>query len=130
MNPIHLVKGKLLDAQPGFVDTFNWLVDCFKNIKGDGDKIKVSWPTQTTPMISHGYDSDSETDDPPPEPIQPLPPFDHSGLGGNVTVVGTDSSEAVGKKIIFASESDSNMTLKVSNDSNGNVIVMVGAYYR
>lgn len=32
-----LKKGKVLDANPGFVDTFNWLVDFCNNLKGDGD---------------------------------------------------------------------------------------------
>ena len=32
-----LKKGVLIDANPGFVDTFNWMVDFINNICGDGD---------------------------------------------------------------------------------------------
>ena len=31
-----LKKGKLLGAQKGFVDTFNWLVRCMNNLQGTG----------------------------------------------------------------------------------------------
>lgn len=33
----HLKKGTLIDANPGFVDTFNWLVDFCNNLQGDKD---------------------------------------------------------------------------------------------
>lgn len=33
-----LKKGEIIDAQQGFVDTFNWLVDFCSNLKGDGDR--------------------------------------------------------------------------------------------
>ena len=32
-----LEKGKLIDSQQGFVDTFNWMVDFINNLRGDGD---------------------------------------------------------------------------------------------
>lgn len=32
-----LVKGKLIDAFPGFVETFNYIVDFIENLKGEGD---------------------------------------------------------------------------------------------
>lgn len=32
-----LKKETLIDANPGFVDTFNWLVDFCNNLKGDGE---------------------------------------------------------------------------------------------
>ena len=34
-----LVKGKLIDTFKGFVDTFNWIVSCGENIRGDGCEI-------------------------------------------------------------------------------------------
>jgi len=33
----HLKKGTLIDTNPGFVDTFNWLVDFCNNLQGDKD---------------------------------------------------------------------------------------------
>lgn len=32
-----LQKGTLIDAQPNFVDTFNWLVEFVENLKGEGE---------------------------------------------------------------------------------------------
>lgn len=32
-----LVKGKLIDACPGFVDTFNYIVDWVENFRGEGE---------------------------------------------------------------------------------------------
>ena len=34
-----LEKGKVIDAQPGFVDTFNWMVDFINNLIGEGEEI-------------------------------------------------------------------------------------------
>ena len=31
-----LEKGKLIDSQDNFVDTFNWMVDYINNLRGDG----------------------------------------------------------------------------------------------
>ena len=46
-----LAKGKLIDAQDGFVETFNWMVDYINNLRGDEDKIKLTNPTGTNPVI-------------------------------------------------------------------------------
>lgn len=45
-----LEKGKLVDTQNGFVDTFNWAVQSIANLKG-GENCEVSWPTDDTPTI-------------------------------------------------------------------------------
>lgn len=45
-----LVKNKLIDAQQGFVDTFNWLVASMANLKG-GTNCTVSWPAPDTPQV-------------------------------------------------------------------------------
>lgn len=37
-NLTHLKTGLVIDAQPGFVETFNYLVDFVKNLKGDKDR--------------------------------------------------------------------------------------------
>lgn len=54
-----LEKDKLLDAQPGFVDTFNWMVDFINNIRGDGDNggtglITVDKTIDDRPVIKGG----------------------------------------------------------------------------
>ena len=45
-----LQKGKLVDTQKGFVDTFNWAVQSIANLKG-GENCDVSWPTDDHPTI-------------------------------------------------------------------------------
>lgn len=45
-----LQKDKLIDTQPGFVDTFNWLVAAVNNLKG-GQNCDVSWPAPDTPQV-------------------------------------------------------------------------------
>lgn len=37
-NVTRLVKGKLIDVQDGFVDTFNYLVDFCENLIGEGEE--------------------------------------------------------------------------------------------
>ena len=54
-----LQKGVLLDANPGFVDTFNWMVDFINNICGDGDNggtgpITVDKTIDDHPVIKGG----------------------------------------------------------------------------
>lgn len=64
-----LKGGKSIGAQKNFADTFNWLVSCFKNLRG-GKGIKVSWPADDTPEIEaeevdgndNGGDGGSSTD--------------------------------------------------------------------
>lgn len=45
-----LQKGKLIDTQKGFVDTFNWVAQSVANLKG-GENCDVTWPTDDTPTI-------------------------------------------------------------------------------
>lgn len=51
-----LEKGKLIDAQENFVDTFNWMVDFIENLKGDGDadagkSVRVDRSVSDRPVI-------------------------------------------------------------------------------
>lgn len=46
-----LAKGKVIDAQDGFVETFNWMVDFINNLCGDGEKIELTNPTGTNPVV-------------------------------------------------------------------------------
>ena len=50
MKTTTLVKNKALGPQRGFVDTFNWIVRCLRNLTG-GQGCKVNWVTDDTPMI-------------------------------------------------------------------------------
>ena len=47
----HLQKGKMIDTQEGFVDTFNWMVDYINNLRGDGDNIDIENPVGTNPVV-------------------------------------------------------------------------------
>lgn len=141
MKPIHLQKGKLIDAQDGFVDTFNWLVDCFQNLCGDGDYINVSGKDKSAPMVSFNppKDEDEEEDD-PPEPPEPIDPIDYAALialiellsgGGEseVTVQDADGNGVTGSVIQLESGSDSNIHYSISKDNEGVIHVAVDDYY-
>lgn len=52
----HLEKGKILDTQVGFVDTYNWMVDYINNLKGE-DGIKLDNSISDHPVIK--LDSES-----------------------------------------------------------------------
>ena len=54
-----LEKGKLIDSQEGFVDTFNWMVDFINNLRGDGDgdagkRISLDKSVSDHPVIKFG----------------------------------------------------------------------------
>ena len=54
----HLERGKMIDTQENFVDTFNWIVDFINNLKGDGEEdntkhIKVDTKTSDHPVIRY-----------------------------------------------------------------------------
>ena len=46
-----LEKGKLIDTQENFVDTFNWMVDYINNLRGDDSNIELTNPTTENPVI-------------------------------------------------------------------------------
>lgn len=74
-----LQRGKSLYTQQNFVDTFNWLVACMKNIKGSKN-CQVEWPADDTPEIT----------------VEPPPPS-----GGTVNLVAEDDTN-----ITFTQEGD------------------------
>lgn len=58
-NVTRLIKGKLIDVQEGFVDTFNYLVDFVENLRGEGEEdkgktLKVDRTIPDTPVIRGG----------------------------------------------------------------------------
>ena len=47
----HLQRGKLIDTQANFTDTFNWLVASMSNLQG-GTNCRVEWTASDTPVIN------------------------------------------------------------------------------
>ena len=55
-----LDKGKLIDTQVGFVDTFNYAVAAIDNLKG-GKNCTVDWTIPDQPVINVEIDDDGES---------------------------------------------------------------------
>ena len=118
-----LREGKIIDAQRGFVATFNWMKDFCNNLAGDANLeaeegaagIKVDTSVSDHPVIRLVGVGDGDGDG-----------------AAEVTVVGTDGTEAVCTtgRITFASAEDSNVVVVPSADSAGNVTVKIGVYYK
>lgn len=51
-----LNRGESIYNQPNFVDTFNWVVACVKNLQG-GSNCKVEWTADDTPTINVNDDT-------------------------------------------------------------------------
>ena len=151
-NLAELEHGKSIYSANGFVDTWNWIVSCMKNLKG-GRGIKVQWPSDDTPEISIEGGADNL-----------LPNFEGGGevtnavydvdksynptsgndeltisytderedktielpAGGDLscTFTGTDATYTSGTEFTFESADDSNVTV---NCSNG--VFTIGVYY-
>lgn len=114
-----LRKGRIVDAHKNFVATFNWLVDFCANLCGDADLAAEA--------DAAGIKVDTSASD------HPVVKFVGSdGGAAEVTVVGTDGTEAVCKtgKITFASAADSNVVVTPAADTEGNVTVTIGVYYK
>ena len=111
-----LEKGKLVDTQKGFVDTFNWAVQSIANLKG-GENCEVSWPTDDTPTIDcTAAESDGSSDS------------GGSGGGsggGNVVFTGTDGSTTDAlSAFTFASALSSNVEVTCAENT-----ITIGVYY-
>lgn len=104
-----LQKDRLIDTQPGFVDTFNWLVAAVNNLKG-GQNCDVSWPAPDTPQIDANA------------------PEGGGSTGGGVGAVqftGTDGvAGSAGSAFTFASASDSNVVVTASGTT-----ITIGVYW-
>lgn len=115
----YLTKGKILSSKifPKFVDTWNWLVSAFDSFVGDANLNPVE-----------GFITVDRTD--PSRPILRLTNTDKLG-GGEVTITGTDGNAVTGSSIVFASEEDSNVTVKATKDEETGVItVKIGVYWK
>lgn len=116
-----LREGRIIDTQRGFVATFNWMKDFCNNLAGDANLAAEA--------DAAGIKVDTSVSD---HPVIRLVGGDEQGGAAEVTVVGTDGTEAVCKtgKITFASAEDSNVVVVPSADSEGNVTVTIGVYYK
>lgn len=97
----HLKKGKLVDTNEGFVDTFNWVADSMHNLKG-GDNVTINWQDGSHPII------------------------DATG-GGTPQFEGTDGTttdETLSGTVKFASALDSNVVVTCVGDT-----ITIGVYY-
>lgn len=104
-----LQKDKLIDSQPGFVDTFNWLVAAVSKLKG-GQGCEVSWPAPDTPQIDADL-SESEG-------------CGGGGGGGAVQFTGTSGTTSEATSFTFSSQSNSNVTITCSGTA-----IKIGVYY-
>lgn len=116
-----LEKGKLIDAQENFVDTFNWMVDYINNLRGDNARIRISNPTTDAPVI---------------ESMQ-MGKFapNVGGGGGEVVVNGIDkdgmqTSGSALSSITFTTGGDSRESFVITDDGEGNVTVKLDTYWR
>lgn len=93
-NVCKLVKGKLIDAQAGFVDTFNWLVDFASNMRGESP-IQVVGGDSGAPVVKYKakdvkVDEDGETTEevdpytPTPGPVENLDEEEETGTDKQV----------------------------------------------
>lgn len=112
-----LEKGKLIDTQENFVDTFNWMVDYINNLRGDDTKIEITNPTTNNPVIRLMAVGDEE------------------GSGDSILIKGIDKdgaeSEATAlSSITFTTGDDSRESFVISADENGNVTVKLDTYWK
>lgn len=105
-----LQKGTLIDAQPHFVDTFNWMVDFINNLKGEGE-IK---PNESTLVVDRT------------DTAAPVIRGGGKGGGGELTVTGTDLSTAKGNDILISS-SEGNIDAAVTQGSSGSMTIDLSA---
>ena len=119
---VSLVKGRIVDAVVGFVDTFNWLLSFVLNLRvGAGLSLtdsEIGMPTISLKLKAGDGIS-----------------FEEDEEGAVVVKAESGASLTVGecenvKKIVFASTEDSNVTFDVAEDEEGTVTVTVGVYYR
>ena len=105
-----LEKGKFVGGQKGFVDTFNYAVRSIDNLSG-GKNCTVDRTIPDHPVINVDIPEDA---------------FDSGGGGGGeITMVGTDSTSAQGDTFTFQSGQYSNV--HVSIDPTGTMSIDV--YY-
>ena len=142
----HLKRGKAIGAQANFAATFNWLVAAMRNLRG-GKGVKVSWPSDDTPVISaDGEDGNNGGDGGDTSAVNAVADVAEEPIteGKRLTVTYTDERSAKGIDIpykpeftgtnnsttgravdfSFASDQYSNVTVKCVGG-----VITIGAYY-
>ncbi len=116
MRLCHLEKGKLIDQQQNFVDTFNWMVDYINNLRGDGSYIDLTNPTTDNPVIRFKKINSSDSD---------VNGIIVNGIDydGGMTTGNAISS------ITFQTGADSKESFIVTDDGNGNLTVKLDTYW-
>ena len=114
----HLQKGKMIDAQVGFVDTFNWMVDYINNLRGDEDNIEIRNPTGINPVVQF---------------VGEIPEAEGGGGSVDLTTVDVESGaettvEGV-KTLRIESGTGSHITFYLTDDGEGNATLTVGVQY-
>ena len=113
-----LKKGKLVDTQQGFVDTFNWAVNAIANLTG-GQNCEVTWPVDDTPTIDvTAEEGNGAAGGGGGSPSQPT----------NVQFTGNypypNPTTASGDSFTITSASNANVKIECSNQT-----IYIGAYY-
>ena len=142
----NLKRGKAIGAQANFAATFNWLVAAMRNLRG-GKGVKVSWPSDDTPVISaDGEDGNNGGDGGDTSAVNAVADVAEEPIteGKRLTVTYTDERAAKGIDIPykpdftgtnnsttgravdfrFASDQYSNVTVKCVGG-----VITIGAYY-
>lgn len=104
-----LEKGKLIDTQQGFVDTFNFAVNAINNLEG-GKNCEVDWTIPDHPVINVD-----------------IPETEGSGGGGgggDVQFTGTSGTTNRDTDFTFSKESNANVTITCSGTN-----IKIGVYY-
>lgn len=112
-----LVKGKVIDAQDGFVETFNWMVDYINNLCGDNENIELTNPTGSSPVVRFKGGKGGSGG---------------SSGGINLAVVDVESGSPTDlsgvSDLTIESASDSYVTLALA-DNNGSATLTIGVHY-
>lgn len=113
-----LEKGKIIDAQEGFVDTFNWLVEFCGNLKGEGEEAAN---TESTLKLDRTDES------------HPVIRGAGKGGSGELTLIGNDTGATSATcrtgRITFATANNSAVVVTPSADASGNATLTIGVYY-
>lgn len=115
-----LEKGKLIDTQENFVDTFNWMVDYINNLRGDDTKIEITNPTTNNPVIRSLVVGDEASGG-----------SDFNGI--IIKGIDTDAGETEGNaisSITFTTGDDSRESFVVTDDGEGNITVKLDTYWK